>query len=446
MQFQGRLAIATIAAVGCAMGAAVPASAQPAPTSNDTPEEIAKDAARDLKDNRFYNKPGATRAQYDADWQECRLIARGSKIINGSTTYYNPALYNPSISPLAAGVGGGIGAAIGAAIAEGIQRRENRKRCLMIKGWRMVKLPEGQAASVAALGDAEKQAYFNRIVGAEKVEGDVESLTRFSPPDDPALTIAPALAGAPTLFVHKNPEKAVLPALEPGQGAIVMAFRRNGGAAAGRSGMVQLFRYDQEKGDLIYQPRDWKKKGDKTTYTLSVASGDKKAPYELRVIPVTAGDYVLNGASVGAGVVPTSSYCFGAPMIHVEAGQYAYLGDASPFMGAKLADGSKMFGMIYSRHFGVAREAMAKLRPDIAGKMVEAPIHNRATYSCAAVMMDRFDWPGMTDLAAAATQAAAAAEPAVDPATESMPADTAVEPTAESAPVEPAAEGDSPTR
>jgi len=26
----------------------------------------------------MYNKPGATRAQYDSDWQECRLIARGS--------------------------------------------------------------------------------------------------------------------------------------------------------------------------------------------------------------------------------------------------------------------------------------------------------------------------------------------------------------------------------
>jgi hypothetical protein len=404
-----RLAIATIAASGFALAAAGNANAQPAPTSKDSPEEIAKDAARDLKDNRFYNKPGASRAQYDADWQECRLIARGSKIINGNTTYYNPALYNPSISPLAAGVGGGIGAAIGAAIAEGIQRRENRKRCLMIKGWRMVKLPDARAATVAAMSDTDKQAYFNRIIGAETVEGDVETLDRFGPPEDAALTIAPALAGPATLFVHKNPEKAKLPDLEPGQGAIVMAFRRNGGAAAGRSGMVQLFRYDRENGDLVYQPRDWKKKGDKTTYIVSVSSGDKKAPYELRVIPVTAGDYVLNGGSVGAGVIPTSSNCFGAPMIHVEAGEYAYLGDASPFMGAKLGDGSKMYGMIYSRNFAVARDAMAKLRPDIAGKMMEPAILNGATYSCAAVTMDRFDWPGMADLPPPAPQAEAAA-------------------------------------
>ena len=393
-----RAVIAMIATVSAGLGVAGPSYAQPAPVSDDTPEKIAKDSARDLKDSRFYNRPGATRLQYDADWQECRLIARGSKIINGNTAAYNPALYNSSISPLAAGIGGGIGAAIGAAIAEGIQRRENRKRCLMIKGWRLVKLPADRAAAIGAMNDADKQSYFNRILGAETVEGSVETLDRFSPPDDPALAVAPALAGAPTLFVHKDPEKAALPPLEPGQGAIVMAFRRNEGAAAGRSGLVQLFRYDRDKGDIIYQPRDWKKTGDKSSYVVSIPSGDKKAAYELRVIAVTPGDYVLNGASVGSTTPPLFSNCFGAPMIRVEAGQYAYLGDASPFVGAKLSTGSKTNAMIFTRHFDTAREAMAKLRPDIATKMVEPTIYNRATYACAAVTMDRFDWPGMEDL------------------------------------------------
>jgi hypothetical protein len=394
-------ATALVAATSLAMG--TPSVAQPKPENKDTPEEIAKDAARDLKDNRFYNKAGATRAQYDADWQECRLIARGSKIIDGGTSYYNPALYNPSISPLAAGIGGGLGAAIGAAIAEGIQRRENRKHCLMMKGWNLVKLPSDRAAAIAAMGDAEKQAYFNRIVGAEKVDGEIEKMDRFTPPDDPALAIAPALAGEPTLFVNKNPAKAQLPALEPGQGAIVMAFRRNGGAAVGRSGLVQLLRYDRAKGDLFFQPRDWKKKGDKTTYMLSVLSGDKKAAYELRVIPVTAGDYVLDSTAVGPNPVPVTSNCFGAPMIHVEEGQYAYLGDATPFMGEPLSDGKKYLGMIFSRHFDVARGAMEKLRPDIAAKMVQPPIYNRATYSCAAVTMTRSDWPQMAELSSLVT-------------------------------------------
>jgi len=70
--------------VGGTQGRAMPQNAS-API--EFPEEIAKDAARDLKDNRFYNKPGATRAQYDADWQTCRLIARGSAKPSGTITY-----------------------------------------------------------------------------------------------------------------------------------------------------------------------------------------------------------------------------------------------------------------------------------------------------------------------------------------------------------------------
>jgi hypothetical protein len=389
---------ALAAAMMAAFSAAEAGRAQPAPENKDTPEEIAKDAARDLKDNRFYNKPGATRAQYDADWQECRLIARGSKLANGSTSYYDAALYNPSISPLAAGIGAGIGGAIAAAIAEGVQRRENRKRCLMIKGWRMVRLPDAKAAAVANMADAEKQAYFSGIVGAETVEGEIEKMDHFSPPADPALAVGPELTGPATLFVHKDPAKAVLPPLEPGQGAIVMAYRRNRPAAANRFGLVQLFRYDQAKGDLQYQPRDWKKKGDKTSYVVSIPTGDRRAAYELRVIPVTAGDYVLGGWSVGANVPPQASNCFGAPMIHVETGQYAYLGDASPIMGAQLADGKKASAMIFTRHLRVAQDALGKLRPELAGKLVEVPIRNGATYSCAAVTMDRFDWPDAAQL------------------------------------------------
>ena len=397
---------AVLAAVmGAGLTAAAAGHAQPAPDSKDSPEEIAKDAARDLKDNRFYNKPGATRAQYDADWQDCRLIARGSKLANGSTTFYNPALYNPSISPIAAGVGGGLGAAIGAAIAEGIQRRENRKRCLMIKGWRMVRLPDDKSALVGKMADADKQAYFNQIVGAQTVEGDIQKMDRFAPPEDPALAVGPGLAGPATLLVNKDPAKAVLAALEPGQGAIVMAYRRNHPAAANRFGLVQLFRYDQAKGDLEYQPRDWKKKGDKTTYVVSIPAGDRHAAYELRVIPVTAGDYVLGGWSVGANVPPQASNCFGAPMIRVEAGQYAYLGDATPIMGAQLANGDKTSAMVFNRYLNVAQDELTKLRPELAGKLVEVPIRNRATYSCAAVTMDRFDWPGAPELTPSADRA-----------------------------------------
>ena len=129
-----RTSITTIAAVGVGFGLASQALAQPAPPSDDTPEEIAKHAERELKDSCFYNPPGATRSKY-----YLRLAGMPADRPLIEDHYLQHHLLSSSHVqsvdlPLAAGVGGGIGAAIGAVIAEGIQRRENRKRCLMIKG------------------------------------------------------------------------------------------------------------------------------------------------------------------------------------------------------------------------------------------------------------------------------------------------------------------------
>jgi hypothetical protein len=134
-----------------------------AKVDEDSPEEIAKDAARDLKDSRFYNRPGATRTEYDKAWQECRLIARGSRTPSGSYTY----IYNPNvISPLAAGIGAGIGGLIGNAIVQGQIRRANRRSCLLVRGWRLVEVEGAEAAKVAAMTDAERDTYFGTIIGA----------------------------------------------------------------------------------------------------------------------------------------------------------------------------------------------------------------------------------------------------------------------------------------
>jgi hypothetical protein len=308
-------------------------------------------------------------------------------------------LYNPSISPLAAGVGGGIGGAIAAAIAEGAARRENRKRCLLIRGWRMVKPPADKAAAVSAMTEDAKQSYFNTIVGAVDVAGEIEKKDRFTPLDDPALKVARGLASPATLWIHKDPSKAIMPVLGPDQGAIVVAYNRNHPAAKDRFARLELFRYDVSKGDLHYQPRDWKKKGDLTTYVVPISAGDRRAGYELRVIPVTAGDYVLGGWMLGTNMPPASSNCFGAPMLSVKPGEYVYFADATPVMGAQLADGTKASTMVLTRNLIQAQTELAKLRPELAGKLIEAPIRNRASYSCAAAMMDRYDWPGALEIA-----------------------------------------------
>jgi hypothetical protein len=151
-------------------------------TGGDSPEEIAADSARDLRDSRYYNKPGATRADYDKDWQECRLIARGSVTPNGAPTVivYNPAV----ISPGAAAAGGLLGGLIAGAIQQGEQRRANRRSCLLVRGWRVVEVDEATQARIAAMSDLERSEAFNKAVGDPDPKGWIVTFTNsFAAPE-----------------------------------------------------------------------------------------------------------------------------------------------------------------------------------------------------------------------------------------------------------------------
>jgi hypothetical protein len=385
-----------------AAGAAAPAAAPPA---DDSAEEIAKDAARDLKDSRFYNKPGATRAQYDADWQECRLIARGSRTPTGTV----PVFYNPNlISPLAAGIGGGIGGAIGAAIAEGVQRRANRRSCLLVKGWRSVEADDATKAKVAAMTDAEREAHFASIVGASEVKGWTETFTnelaapKLADGIDPGAKVKAAMS----VTAGKKVDLAGVK-LEPGQGAILVAFRRPDEHSMGKSAAVSFARYKPEEGDLDYQPRDWKKKGDKTTYAVQARSIDKKAGLELHVIPVTAGRYVMSSAQAGPyNPAAVTTFCLGAPSFQVGEGEVVYFGDLTTYIGVPGAEGRKLIAMPYSHDAEGARALLAVKHPALSGAFRPAAVENGATWSCVGQTMTAYR------LAGAATAAASGADTA----------------------------------
>ncbi|HEX7783265.1 MAG TPA: hypothetical protein VF509_10705 [Sphingobium sp.] len=371
-------------------GVTSPIPQNPVADAKDSPEEIARDAARDLNGSRFYNKPGATRAEYDAAWQDCRLIARGSRTPSGMVPYY----YNPAVvSPLAAGIGAGLGGLLAGAIIEGEQRRANRRNCLLIRGWRQVELPAQETTRVTALSEADRNAYFNDIVGAAQVQGKLTSRTTFTPPSDSSFQLDRPLVGSATLFLGKKINPAVPVVLAPGEGLVVIAFRRTGKPFSGH-GIVQFARYDPAGQDLVYQPKDSKKKGDKTTYLLNASSGDGKAAYEVQVVHLTAGDYVIS--TTGLGRIPLgASNCFGAPTFHVGDGEVTYIGDFIPVAGAKTIDGQKFFGISYASHIEDSRQALAAEQPELAKALKPAAIRNAATYACAGTIMDRWDVPGM---------------------------------------------------
>jgi hypothetical protein len=375
----------------------------------DSPEEIAKDAQRDLKDSRFYNKPGATRAQYDADWQECRLIARGSRTPAGTVPlYYNPAV----TSPLAAGVGGAIGGIIGSMIAEGEQRRANRRNCLLIRGWRLVQVPSETAAKVGAMSDADRNAYFNTIVGAQTIDGKITERAKFSLPAEAVGDLSGPVQGPEALFLGKKVDTNAPLQLQANEAAVVLAYRRPTSGSAGKFVELALGRYDRSANDLVYQPRDWKKTGDKTTYYREVPSGNRKAGLEVQVVKLTPGDYVITGASVGAAQI-MSTNCFGVPTFHIAPGEVLYLGDFVPVWGAPGEDGKKLFGLGYASRIDDSRRLLSGAQPAIAAALKPAELRNHATYACSAVTMDRWDLPGMQEVEQAPpAPAAAAAAPA----------------------------------
>lgn len=142
------------------LAAAVPAAATE--TTAPKPKAEAEEDGPKLPADRYFNRTGSTWADYKTDWQDCRIIARGSQVPGQSTYIYVPASY----SPIAAGVGAGLGAAIAVAIIEGQMRRANRATCLLIRGWREMKLSPAEVAMLAKLPVAERDSRIAEATGS----------------------------------------------------------------------------------------------------------------------------------------------------------------------------------------------------------------------------------------------------------------------------------------
>ncbi|HEU0134138.1 MAG TPA: hypothetical protein VFR28_04890 [Allosphingosinicella sp.] len=228
-----------------------------------------------------------------------------------------------------------------------------------------------------------------------------------------AAIAAAAAAAAPAgaqLRVTKGADLALPVALGPNQGAILVAFRRPDSMSLGKSGIFAFARYDLENRDLLYQPKGAKKAGDMTTYWVEVASSAKKSEVEYHLMVVSAGDYVLYGATPGVKQV-MSTFCFGSPTFSVRPGEVVYFGDITPYTNARLADGRKVPAMAYSANPEAARAALAKQAALLAA-FRPAELRNQATYSCAGQAMMRYVVPGVAELEPLPPVAEGEAEPA----------------------------------
>lgn len=372
--------------------AAIPAAAQ---AGRDAPEEIARSAMADMTGATFYNKPGATRAQYLADWQQCRVIMRGE----GAFAYnfaYDPDAKDtgtgdvPPLGVSAAMIGVGL-------FNEGKRRDANRRVCLLVRGWREVQATPAHSKRLAGLSGAARSDYLDTILGAEQVEGSVTAMTGFAPYRDPAIDLDAPVSGTPTVLFNRVP--AVDPIqLAPGEAAMVMTFRRSLPASSNRIGQLDLARYDVARREMVKSPGDAKKTGDKTVYFKRVESVDRKSPYEVQIVRLTPGDYVIAGTDVGP-AMPSGNFCLGAPTFHVGEGETVYIGDFVPLWGATLSTGKRVITLGWTPKIEEARAALATAQPALAAAMKPAVLRNRATYGCFVEdPVNRWDLPGVEDL------------------------------------------------
>ena len=243
-----------------------------------------------------------------------------------------------------------------------------------------------------------------------------------------AVSLIAALPAHAQLRVEKPADLTKPVILGADQGAIMVGFRRPDTMSLGKSGTVAFSRYDIEKRDTIFQPRDAKKTGDTKTYWVSAKSQNKKSALEHIVLPVSAGDYVLFGAAPGAGAQITNSFCLGAPTFRVKPGEVVYFGDITPYIMVKLLQADTMSqpaaaagglggalvkmatagranAMAYSSNLEDARRALAD-QPLLAAALKSADLRNQATYSCSAQTMTAYIVPGAPALPAAAPSTA----------------------------------------
>lgn len=348
-------------------------------------ERIVREASAALTAASHFNRPGASWEDYLRDWYNCKQTTNGSRIPGGKVTYvYSPSMLSPRQS--------GIGAVIGGAIGQGENRdalhEANRDACLQGRGWRRVTLDAVEVQRVEGLSDGAYVEWMGRQIGSENPAGDVERNGHASLPENPAINPDAPPPGEPTLHLQGGGAGSAQVALQPGEGALVLAFRRPDSGSKGQAATIVLRRYDLDNADLA-TPMPGQ---DEQKLSVVIENADRRAGYELQIVPLPAGHYVIDGTAVD-GNRPAKSNCFGAPLIEIPAGSAVYGGDWIPYHGVKLGKGKVLPDalMLFS-DLERAKSALARFQPELAEQLTPMAVANGASYSCTDpdIVLDRW--------------------------------------------------------
>jgi hypothetical protein len=340
-------------------------------------ERVVGRASADFSGASYYNRPGGTWDDYLRDWYDCEAVTNGSRIPEGLTNYVkSPSL----LSPRETGIGVTIGGAIGTGDNLYAIQEANRRACMQVRGWRHVTPDAAEGQRISALSDAAFLEWVKGAIGSPNPVGAVESSANARLPDNPAIAPDATPPGEPSLRISGGGDPHAPLALGPGEGALVLAFRRPDKGSAGQRAAIMLRRYDLARADLMAPAP-----GDRGTeaYSVPIQSSERDRGYELQIVRLPAGHYVVDGTSVD-GSLPDKSNCFGAPLIEVPAGQAVYAGDWVPYHNVKLGKGKILPDALVLVGFpDQSRAALARFQPALAEGLKPMAVANGASYTCA---------------------------------------------------------------
>lgn len=339
----------------------------------------------------FYNRPGSAWDDYLRDWYNCEQTTRGSRIPSERLSYVrSPSMLSPSHT--------GIGATIGGQLGTGDNldaiHEDNRKGCLRAHGWRRVTPDAAEAQRIGSLDDAEFTAWAARAVGSEDPGGAVERTGGAALPESPLIDPTAAPRGAPSLRLAGAGSLNAPLAPGPGEGLLVIAFRRPDRGSAAESAAIALRRYDIGRADLTFAAD-----GSAAGEAIAIASDDRQAGYEVHLVPLAAGYYVIDGTSVD-GKPPAESNCFGAPLIEIRAGQTVYGGDWVPYHNVNLGKGKILpDALVLVSRIDDAKAALRTAQPALAEALEPMAVANGARYACLDpdVVLDRWSLAGVAE-------------------------------------------------
>jgi hypothetical protein len=131
---------------------------------DDSTDHARRMAGSDRNKERYFNRPGATDAEYQHEWTGCRQIARRLASPSGNLVWMQSGFIHGGI------IGGLLIGGLDAGFSRLRARRDIRRQCLIARGWRMVEPDEAGQARIAALSRDDREAYFDRMLGATEVE------------------------------------------------------------------------------------------------------------------------------------------------------------------------------------------------------------------------------------------------------------------------------------